>query len=73
MFLTHSHPFCNSWFLIELTLALFFKNTKIQKKTIRKSKIKIECKTRKLRDQNKIELLGDQVTKKKMTKFINYK
>jgi hypothetical protein len=71
MFLAHSRPFCNSWFLIELTLALFFKNTKIQKKS--KNKKKIECKTRKLRDQNKIELLGDQVNKKKMTKFINYK
>jgi hypothetical protein len=33
MFLTHSRSFCNSWFLIKLTLTLFFKNTKIQKKS----------------------------------------
>lgn len=32
-----------------------------------------KCKTRKIKDQSKIQLLGDQVTKNNMAKFIGYK
>jgi len=44
MFLAHSRPFCNSWFLIELTLALFFKTTKIQKKSKNQKKNRMQNK-----------------------------
>jgi hypothetical protein len=33
----------------------------------------LKWKTRKMRDQNKIELVRDQVTKKKIIKFMDYK
>jgi len=66
IFFTHSHPFCNSWFLIKWMLTFFFGKIKIQKK-IDKG---LKCKTRKIRDQNKIKLLGEQVTKKRLPKFI---
>ena len=60
IFFTHSHPFCNSWFLIKWMLTFFLEKSKYKK--IDKG---LKCKTRKIRDQNKIELLGEQVTKKR--------